>query len=102
MRNRLILQQKFITQDDSLNPIATWVDSVSIFCQVLPKTGREFYKYQTINNTIETVFKIRYRGNVNEGMRIKFKCKYYEILGIINVEEMNQYLHLTAKAVTGG
>ena len=98
---KIVLQEKFIDQDGSLNPVVQWVNGLTLYAHVLPKTGREYYKYQTINNEIEEIFQIRYMKNITTAHRISFNCKVYEIISIINVANMNEYLHIQCKAVVG-
>lgn len=97
--HQIVLQIKFITQDAELTPIETWQTWRTLWAQPLPKTGREYYKFAVTDSEITEIFKVRYIGGITPHQRILFRCKYYEILSVINVEEKNIELVLTCKAV---
>lgn len=97
--NKLIdIYKKTITQDSELNPIETWLKIDTIWADVLSKTSSQYYRAATINSQIEEVFHIRYR-KIDGRMRIKFKQRTYEIVGIENVDENNVEMFISAKGV---
>ena len=99
LTHQIILQIKSITQDAELNSIETWRDWRTVWASPLPKTGREYYRLATNNSEITEAFKIRYIGFMSPHLRIKFRNKYFEIIEVINTDESNTELLLTAKAV---
>ena len=99
LTHQIILQIKSITQDAELNSIITWLDWRTVWASPLPKTGREYYRLATNNSEITEAFKIRYIGFMSPHLRIKFRNKYFEIIEVINTDESNTELLLTAKAV---
>ena len=99
LTHQIIIQIKSITQDAELNSIITWLDWRTIWASPLPKTGREYYRLATNNSETTEAFKIRYIGFMSPHLRIKFRNKYFEIIEVINTEEKNEELILTAKAV---
>jgi SPP1 family predicted phage head-tail adaptor len=97
--NKLIVLQKKITnQDAELNPIETWLDIGTIWADVLSQTSSKYYKMATINSEIEAIFQIRYR-KLDPHMRISFRQRQYEIIGIENVDENNVEILISCKAV---
>jgi SPP1 family predicted phage head-tail adaptor len=99
LNRKITLQKVSISQDSELNTVETWYDIVDVWANCLPKGGREFYRLQTMNNEITKIFKIRYMKNIDPRNRIKFRCRYFEIIDIINVDEKNEELLITCKAV---
>ena len=97
LTHQIILQIKSITQDAELNPIETWNDWRTVWASPMPKTGREFYRLSTNNSEITEAFKIRYIAGVNPRQRVKFRNKSFEIIDVMNTEEKNEELILTAK-----
>ena len=95
----IVLQVKSITSDAELNSVIAWNDWRKIWCKPLPKSGREYYKLATVNSEITEAFKIRYIAGVNPHQRIKFRGKLLEMIEVVNEEERNKTLILTAKAV---
>jgi SPP1 family predicted phage head-tail adaptor len=100
LSHQIILQIKSITQDAELNAVETWNTWRTIWAAPMGKTSREFYRLSTNNSEITEVFKIRYIAGINARQRIKFKGRYFEIIGEpINEGERNEILLLTCKAV---
>jgi len=97
LTHQITLQKKSITQDSELNPIETWINWRTLWAQPMPKTGKEYYKLATVNSDITEAFKIRYIGGVSPHLRLLFRCKYFEILDVINTDEKNQEIIITAK-----
>ena len=99
LRNKIEIQNKTITQDSELNAIETWVTWKTLSAQPMPKTGKEYYKLNTVNSDITEAFKIRYIADVTPQQRVKFKSKYFEIIDVINVDERDREIIITCKAV---
>jgi len=100
LTHQITLQIKSIAQDAELNAVETWADWRTVWAAPLPKAGREFFRLATMNSEIEEVFKIRYMGSVTSRMRVKFRGRYFDIIGPpINPEERNEELLLTCKGV---
>ena len=99
LTHQIIIQVKSITSDAELNSVIAWNDWRKIWCKPILKSGREFFKLQTMNSEITEAFKIRYIGFMSPHLRIKFRNKYFEIIEVINTDESNTELLLTAKAV---
>ena len=97
LTHQITLQIKSIFQDNELNSVETWQDWRTIWCKPMPKSGREFFKLQTMNSEITEAFKIRYLAGVNPHQRVKFRGKYFEIIEVINEGERNIWLILTCK-----
>jgi SPP1 family predicted phage head-tail adaptor len=96
--HRLLLQIKSITQDSEGNAVETWNPWRTVWCQPLPKDGREYYRLSVNNSEITEVFKMDYIGGVNAHQRVKFKGRYFEIIGDpINEGERNDTLLITCK-----
>lgn len=90
---------KSITQDDELNAVEAWALWRTIWANPIPKTGKEYYKLATVNSEITEVFRVRYMSGINSHQRIKFRCKYFEIIEVINEGEKNESLMITCKGV---
>lgn len=99
LTHRILLQKKSISQDIELNPVENWIALGVVWAGPLPKNGREFSKFSTLNSEITEVFKIRYARGVSSHDRIVFKNNNFEIIDAINSGEKNEELLLTCKAV---
>ena len=88
---------KSITQDNELNAVETWTLWRTLWASPIPKTGKEYYKLNVVNSEVTEAFRIRYIGGITPHQRIKFKCKYLEIIEVINEGERNESIMLTCK-----
>lgn len=97
---RITIQRAIITQDSELNPIETWEDWLTVWAEAIPKDSREYFRLQTMNSETTEAFKIYYVGSITSHMRVKFKNRYFPLIGEpINTGERNEELILTCKAV---
>ena len=99
LTHKISIYKKSITQDAELNAVETWLEVRSIWASPMPKTGKEYYKLNVVNSEITEVFKVRYIGGITPHNRIKFRCKYLEIIDVINEGERNETLIITCKGV---
>lgn len=97
LTHQLTIMIKTISQDAELNAVETWNDWRSFWCGPLPKNGSEYYKMATVNSEITEIFRMRYTAGINPHQRVRFRCKIFEIIDVINVEEKNEELILTCK-----
>ena len=99
LTHKITIYKKLINQDEELNAVETWLPWRAIWSSPMPKTGKEYYKLNVVNSEITEVFKVRYIGGITPHNRIKFRCKYLEIIDVINEGERNETLIITCKGV---
>jgi SPP1 family predicted phage head-tail adaptor len=99
LTHKIAIYVKSISQDSELNLVEAWTEWRTIWASPIPKTGKEYYKLNTVNSEITEAFRVRYIGGITPHQRIKFRCKYFEIIEVINEGEKNQSLMITCKAV---
>lgn len=97
LTHQITIQRKSIAQDAELNAIETWMDWRTVWAQLLPKSGKEYYRLSIVNSEITEAFEMRYISGVSPHQRIKFKGKYLEIIDAINPGEKNLELIITCK-----
>ena len=97
--HQILLQIKTITQDTEGNATETWNSWRTVWCQPLPKDGREYYRFSVNNSEITEVFRIDYIAGVNAHQQIQFKNKSFEIISVVDQDERNMELFITCKAV---
>lgn len=98
LRHKILIQQLSISQDSELNITENWIDIKTLWSNPMSKGGREFYRLQNMNSEITEVFQIRF-CKIDVRNRIYFKCKQFEIIDIINVNERNMEILITCKAI---
>ena len=79
--------------------IETWTDLATVWCSIEPVSGSEKWLQQ--ERVSEATFKIRmrYRSDVNERMRMKYKNRYLQFLSVLNLGENSIELLSPAKEV---
>lgn len=103
--NRLItIQQRTTTRDPDIgSEIVSWTDVASVWAQFDPIRGREYYVAKQQQAETVARFRIRYRDDVVQEMRISFAGKFYDIEDVINVRGLNVELELmTREGLTNG
>jgi SPP1 family predicted phage head-tail adaptor len=94
-RHRVTIQRPTEGSADGLSekPII-WVNVITVSAEVLPQSGREFYRGSQIIAELTHVVSIRYRSGVDETMRLQLGKRYLNIISAQNVEEADRELLL--------
>lgn len=78
------------------DPLDEYEDYISIWAESRFLKGRNFYAARSANIKTDVEFIVRYRTDLDETMRIKYNDKFYNIEGILPLD--NNRLYLTIKA----
>lgn len=78
------------------DPLDDYEDYISIWAESRFLRGKNFYAARAANVKIDVEWKIRYRTDLDEKMRIKFDDKFYEIEGILPLDNNRMYLIVKA------
>lgn len=83
MRYRVTLQKPSEGTDEFANPKDEWVDVSTIWADIVPVSGREYFAAQ--QNMSETQYKIyiRFLEGITPKMRMMAGNKSYEILTVL-------------------
>jgi len=90
LRNLITIQTPTETFDTAGELVQSWADYVSVWAEIVPLVGREYWSARQVNAETTGKLRIRYFSSITPKMRIKFNSRYFNILGIINVEERNE------------
>ncbi|MBT3320189.1 MAG: phage head closure protein [Clostridia bacterium] len=99
LRNRVVMQRKEVTEDDLKQQSETWIDFAYIWAAIQPLTGREYFSARQENAEVTTRITIRHLKNVGPEMRVIFGSRVFEILSVINPNELNISLVLMCREV---
>jgi SPP1 family predicted phage head-tail adaptor len=99
LRNQVVIQGLVNTPDDVGGNIESWVDIGTVWAQVRPLRGKEFWSAQQVNSSLDTVITIRYHENITTVNRIKFGDRIYKIHAVVNPEERREQLQLMCEEV---
>jgi SPP1 family predicted phage head-tail adaptor len=76
-----------------------WQDVKTVWAMIKTLQGREYYEAATTQNENTIRFVVRYTTGINPDMRIKYRERTFEIMSVINDDEMNKTLTIIAKEV---
>lgn len=101
MRHRITLQQKgTITRDATGAESFTWTNlstAPTVWAEELPITGREFLAAGQEQAQATTKFRIRYRTDLTNAMRVTYGSRTFNILHIENVSGLDKDLVLVVR-----
>ena len=78
------------------NPLDEYEDYVSLWAETRFLRGKNFYAARAANVKTDVEWKIRYRADLDETMRIKFNGKFYNIEGILPLDNDRMYMLIKA------
>ena len=85
MDRRITIQSATEVADVYGQPVKTWADIAThpnVWAEVIPlRQGEQFESKQT-NATVDTTFRIRWRTDLDEAMRVLYASTPYDIHGI--------------------
>ncbi|WP_443090319.1 phage head closure protein [Basfia succiniciproducens] len=102
LRHRVTLQQQANTQNDYGATITTWQDIATVWAEIKPISGREYFSAQQVQSEVTTQIWIRYRNGIEPTMRVSHNGKHYEIISVLNYQGLNTTLQLMCKDFPNG
>lgn len=80
---RVTFQQKSATRNALGEEVVTWTDVCTVWAEVIPLRGREFYAANQTQQAVDVRFRIRARAGLTNDMRLLWKTAPYDITGLI-------------------
>jgi len=99
LRQRIELQAPYRSLNSMNELIDTYTTKDTVWAAIEPLTGNRLFLAQQANSEVQGICRIRYRADVNPMWRIKFGYRYFQIISIIDRDEINKELHLTYKEI---
>lgn len=96
------MQQQVNTQNDYGAFVTTWQDIATVWAEIKPISGREYFSAQQVQSEVTTQIWIRYRDGIEPTMRVAHKGKLYEIVSVLNYQGLNKALQLMCKEKLNG
>lgn len=97
LNKRITIQYPARVSDNMGSFTETWTDTGTVWAAMWPVSANE--QIQSMQNSMVVTHKIRirYRSVLSPGWRLKFGNRYFNIVGIVNPNEKNEYLDIMAK-----
>lgn len=106
MNRRITIQRKVEERDEAGYPIPSehaWQDVASIWAERLPLRGREFFAAAAAQHENTVRYRIRYRNEVQAGMRLIDSGRIYHIYAVPDDVKGNRTeTHLMTKELLNG
>lgn len=96
-RHRIAFFEECVTTDELLQEIVEEIEVANEWAMIKTVNGREFFSAASTQNEDTYRFIVRYRNDLTPDMRIKFKERTFEIVSILNDDELDKTLTIIAK-----
>ena len=94
LRHRIIFQQTVKVDDTYKGHEVTWANFVTVWADVEPLTGREYFFSQQVKAEVTHRVKIRYRDDITVKMRILFGTRVLGVESIFDIKERHKTLEI--------
>ena len=94
LRNYIIIQNATESLDENLEIINSWGTFASVWAEVTPLVGREYFASKVVNAEVTGKVRIRYLAGLTPEMRIVDGAKTYNIEAVINIDNKNEEMVL--------
>ena len=96
-RHRITFQEPTETLNNVGEPVVSWSDYKTVWAEVKPLKGEEYWASQQVNAEVTHRITIRYLDGITSEMRIKFGDRYFSIEPPLNPDEKNIELVMLCK-----
>lgn len=92
---RITIQDKTETRGaDYSEVIPTWVDHATVWAQIEPLSGREYFLNREQQTDVTVRIRILYFTGINNRMRVIYRDKIYQVVSVIDPLEQHEELEL--------
>lgn len=86
-------------QDEDGYPINEWMDHITVWASLKTLKGRSFYAAAGTNLQNNRMFEIRYRKNVDDSMRVKWRGVDHSIISLEDDDGQKKSMIIYCKVV---
>nr|DAI41998.1 MAG TPA: Putative head tail adaptor [Caudoviricetes sp.] len=97
LRHRITLLRQVNEVNDYGASTQTWKRVATVWANVRPLSGREYFSAQQVQSEITTQIWLRYIEGIKPTMKVKFGKREFEILSVLNIQERDVSLQLMCK-----
>lgn len=98
-RHQVYLQAPAKTFDTEGQEVVTWTTVATVWAEIVPLTGREYFQAKAVNAEIADRVTLRYRRGIKTTWRLLYGVRALEIISVADVEEKHIELELLCKEV---
>ena len=93
-RSRITIYKRAYTANSHGGFSQTWTEVDTVWCKIIPLVGREGMQYKQAYPTAQYRVVIRYRPDVSTDMRLYYNKKYYNILSVVDINNMQDEIEI--------
>ena len=97
-RERVALQRRVVGVDALGQESTSWADVATLWAEVLPIRGREYFAASQMQAPTDVRIRIRWRTGVEPTMRVAWKGQPHEVVSVIDPEGRGAVLELMCVA----
>src|ERR1035437_10508099 len=94
LRHQIELQSATNSQSASGEVTQAWTTYATVWAELAPLAGREWYRGKSFGETVSHKIVIRYRADVNTKHRALFGSRVYLFNGVITPDEIPERLEI--------
>lgn len=94
---RITWQYPAKTSDGMLGETVTWTTVCETWARILPKSAKEIRQSEQMTMNVTHTVRIRYRNPFLPSWRGLFRGRIFQIIGIVNPEEKNEWLDILVR-----
>lgn len=80
LRHLITIQETSATADSLGTKVKSWVTYAQVYAEKDPKRGREFFAENKQQDSLTTVWRMRYLAGVTAKMRVSFNGEFFDIV----------------------
>jgi SPP1 family predicted phage head-tail adaptor len=98
LRDLVEIRQRWSSVDEIGQPIETWDTVATVWADIRHQTGMEAIKAGAEVSTVKASIRIRYRADIDAGMRVYAGATVYDIVAVLSHQRIA--LDLACQRVT--
>ena len=97
LRHRITLLKQVNEVNDYGASVQSWRTVATVWAEVRPLSGREYFSAQQVQSEVTTQIWLRYIDGIKPTMKVKFGKREFEIISVLNTKERDVSLQLMCK-----
>ena len=101
LRHKIVIERQVEASDSfgGAGVPTTWETFATVYAAIEPGSAREFIAAQQLSADQTTTIRIRYLAGLTPKMRVRYDdpqrgARYFDIQGVIDVDERRRHMHL--------
>jgi SPP1 family predicted phage head-tail adaptor len=89
LRHKVIIEQPVETVNSLSEVITSWTTFTTVWAEILPLSGKEYWSSKQVNSEVTGKIRIRYKSGITPKMRVKYGTRIFNIEAVMNYLERN-------------